>query len=54
LLAKSGEPQFSVVFLAGKDGFKSIRIPSVLVTKSGSIIAFARFTLAWLTGRPNQ
>lgn len=41
LPAESGEPRFSDVFLAGKDGFKSIRIPSVLVTKSGSVIAFA-------------
>ena len=35
------EPQFSDVFTAGKDGYPSIRIPSVVVTKSGAVLAFA-------------
>ena len=35
------EPQLSDVFVAGKDGFKSIRIPAVLVTKPGTVLAFA-------------
>ena len=34
-------PQFSDVFIAGKDGFKSIRIPSVVVTKKGTVLAIA-------------
>lgn len=38
---EAGGPEFSDVFLAGKDGFKSIRIPSVIVTQRGSILAFA-------------
>ncbi len=37
----AGEPQFSDVFISGKDQFKSIRIPSVVVTKSGTVLAFA-------------
>ena len=37
----AAEPQFSDVFIAGKDGFKSIRIPAVLVTKAGTVLAFA-------------
>jgi len=34
-------PQFSDVFIAGKDQFPSIRIPSVVVTKKGTVLAFA-------------
>ena len=34
-------PEFSDVFVAGKDGFPAIRIPSVVVTKKGSVLAFA-------------
>lgn len=34
-------PQFADVFIAGKDPFPSIRIPSVVVTKSGLVLAFA-------------
>ena len=34
-------PQFSDVFIAGKDPFKSIRIPSVVVTQKGTVLAFA-------------
>jgi sialidase-1 len=37
----AGEPQFSDVFTAGKDGWPSIRIPSVVVTKGGTVLAFA-------------
>lgn len=35
------EPQFSDVFVAVADGFPAIRIPSVVVTKSGTVLAFA-------------
>jgi sialidase-1 len=35
------EPQFTDVFVAGTDGFPSIRIPSVVVTKSGTVLALA-------------
>ena len=41
LFAAGVEPQFSDVFVAGKDQFKSIRIPSVVVTKKGTVLAFA-------------
>jgi len=37
----AGEPQFSDVFTAGKDGWPSIRIPSAVVTKSGAVLVFA-------------
>lgn len=37
----AAEPQFSDVFVAGKDDYKSIRIPSVVVTKTGTLLAFA-------------
>ena len=33
------EPQFSDVFVAGKDGFPAIPIPSVVVTKKGAVLA---------------
>jgi len=35
------EPEFCDVFLAGHDGYKSVRIPSVVVTSSGTVLAFA-------------
>ncbi len=35
------EPQFADVFTSGSDGYISIRIPSVVVTKKGTVIAFA-------------
>jgi sialidase-1 len=35
------EPEFSDVFIARTDGYKSIRIPSVVVTKQGVVLAFA-------------
>ena len=34
-------PEFSDVFVAGKDGFPAIRIPSLVVTKSGILLAIA-------------
>lgn len=37
----AAEPQFSDVFVAGRDQFPSIRIPSVVVTKTGVVLAFA-------------
>ena len=36
-----GEPEGADVFVAGRDGFKSVRIPSVVVTKQGTVLAFA-------------
>ena len=41
LFAAASEPEFSDVFIAGKDQFKSIRIPSVVVTKKGTVLAVA-------------
>ncbi|MEO7318022.1 MAG: sialidase family protein [Chthoniobacteraceae bacterium] len=38
---KAAEPELSDVFVAGRDGYKSIRIPSVVVTKAGVVLAFA-------------
>lgn len=37
----AAEPEFIDVFLSGQEGYASIRIPSVLVTKGGSVLAFA-------------
>jgi sialidase-1 len=37
----AAEPQFSNVFVATNDGYRSIRIPSVVVTKKGVVLAFA-------------
>ena len=40
-LCIASEPEFSDVFTAGRDGYKSIRIPSVVVTRKGTVLAFA-------------
>ena len=40
-IACAGQPEFSDVFTAGTDTYKSIRIPSVVVAKSGAVLAFA-------------
>ncbi len=40
-VAAAAEPRFSDVFSSGKEGYKSIRIPSVVVTKHGVVLAFA-------------
>lgn len=40
-IGMAAQPELSDVFLAGKDGFKSIRIPSVVVTKNGVVLAIA-------------
>jgi len=37
----AAEPELSDVFLSGKEGYASIRIPSGLVTRAGSVLAFA-------------
>lgn len=37
----AAEPEFSDVFVSGQDGYKSIRIPSVVVSKEGTVLAFA-------------
>jgi sialidase-1 len=34
-------PQFTDVFVAGRDGFPAIRIPSLVVTKQGTLLAFS-------------
>lgn len=39
--ALAAEPEFTDVFLSGQEGYASIRIPAVLVTKSGTVLAFA-------------
>lgn len=35
------DPEFSDVFIPKKDGFASIRIPAVVVSKKGTVLAFA-------------
>jgi len=35
------EPEFSDVFVAGRDGFNSVRIPSVVVSERGTVLAIA-------------
>ncbi len=40
-LAWAAEPTFSDVFVAGQDGFPAIRIPAIVVTKRGTLLAFA-------------
>jgi sialidase-1 len=37
----AAEPELSDVFVAGENGFPAIRIPSVVVTKDGTVLAFA-------------
>ena len=37
----AAEPQFSDVFISGNEGYVSIRIPSVVVTRKGTALAFA-------------
>lgn len=37
----AAEPQFSDVFTPAPDGYKSIRIPAVVVTNNGTVLAFA-------------
>ena len=39
--ARAVEPHFSDVFSSGKEDYNSIRIPSVVVTKNGVVLAFA-------------
>lgn len=39
--ALAGEPEFHDVFTSGTEGYASIRIPSVVVTKAGTVLAFA-------------
>lgn len=37
----AAEPTFTTVFTSGHDGYKSVRIPAVLVTRSNTVLAFA-------------
>src|SRR4051812_19635791 len=39
--AWGAEPTFCDVFVPSRDGFKSIRIPSVILTRKGALLAFA-------------
>ena len=39
--ACAAEPEFTDVFTSGQEGYASIRIPSVIVTTKGSVLAFA-------------
>jgi sialidase-1 len=41
LAALAAELEFSDVFTSGKDGYPSIRIPAVVATKAGTVLAFA-------------
>ena len=39
--AFAAEPEFHYVFTSKSEGYTQIRIPAVLVTKAGSVLAFA-------------
>jgi sialidase-1 len=39
--ACAAEPEFADVFTSGTEGYASIRIPTVIVTKAGTMLAFA-------------
>ncbi len=39
--AGAAQPEFSDVFVSGKEGYKQIRIPSVVVTKQKTVLTFA-------------
>ena len=39
--AWGAEPEFRDVYVAGRDGFPAIRIPALVVTKTGTLLAFA-------------
>jgi sialidase-1 len=41
LIVSAGEPEFSPVFVVGKDTYASIRIPAVVVSAKGTVLAFA-------------
>ncbi len=41
LTARAGEPEFADVFISNQEGYASIRIPAVIVTKAGTVLAFA-------------
>jgi sialidase-1 len=41
ITAWAGEPEFFDVFLSGSEGFTSIRIPAVITTTSGTVLASA-------------
>jgi sialidase-1 len=41
LMLAAAEPQRTDVFVGGQEGFHTFRIPSVIVTKSGAVLAFA-------------
>ncbi len=40
-MCAASEPQFTNVFVSGQDGYHTYRIPSLLVTRSGTLLAFA-------------
>lgn len=40
------EPVFSDVFISGNEGYPTYRIPSIVVTKSGTVLAFAEGRLS--------
>ena len=42
----AGEPEFSDVFVSRREGYTSIRIPSVVVTLKGTVLAFAEGRVA--------
>lgn len=47
-------PEFFDVFAAGKESFASIRIPSVTVGKSGTVLAIAEGRAAWADQAENK
>ena len=41
IAARAAEPEFADVFTSNQEGYPSIRIPAVLVTQRGTVLAFA-------------
>jgi sialidase-1 len=52
--AAAAEPQATIVFAAGEHGYPSIRIPSLLATRSGTLLAFAEGRAAEADQAANQ
>ena len=41
ITVRTAEPEFTDVFISNQEGYASIRIPAVIVTRAGTVLAFA-------------